>query len=322
MRVSLIICTYNRHADLRRCLSSVLSQTVVPAEIIIVDSSDKEIQDEYADNKLIKYFHVTGEDCGLTRQRNRGLYEISRDSDIVSFIDDDVVLCDDYFEKIIGTFYKNPTCSGIGGVDLQTNAFVPINENESNFNEVIDGWGRVWPKRYKARLALGLISPTDRPGQNTSYMHARDMLPPSGFVYSVDHLVGCSMNYRTKDLGSQLFDEFFHGYGLYEDFDFSYRCKEAGGELLIDTNARFHHYHSPNGRPNRFKYGRMVIRNGRYIWKRVNTTPTRGDRVKWYSINMLNIIFPIMSSRTILDFSQNISDAFGRIYELILPTGK
>ena len=303
-------------------MGSVQSQTVVPLEVIVIDASDLSIGDEYFENELIRYFHVSGEDRGLTRQRNLGLSEVSQNADIVSFIDDDVILKDDYFENKINTFRKYPLCAGLGGIDLETNSFVPVNGNEKDFDEIIDGWGRIWPLRYKLRKALGLMNSSDQPGKVTSYMHARDMLPPSGKVYSVDHLVGCTMSFRINHIEKQYFSEFFHGYGHYEDFDFSFRCKEAGWELLIDTSVHLRHYHSPQGRPNRFNYGRMVIRNGKYIWKKVNKNPGFKDRLKWFAISILNIVLPILSSRTTLEFQQNISDGLGRIYELIISVRK
>ena len=56
---------------------------------------------------------------------------------------------------------------------------------------------------------------------------------------------------------------------MYEDADFSLRAKQFGKNVL-DTQVLLEHHHHPSGRPNYFKYGKMVVRNGWYVW-RINT---------------------------------------------------
>jgi hypothetical protein len=53
---------------------------------------------------------------------------------------------------------------------------------------------------------------------------------------------------------------------LYEDADF---CFEGikNGKLYLNTAAQLHHYHDVQGRPNQYQYGKMVVRNGWYVWR-------------------------------------------------------
>lgn len=43
MNVSIVIPTYNRNANLNQCLDSILIQSLLPVEIIIVDNSSEHI---------------------------------------------------------------------------------------------------------------------------------------------------------------------------------------------------------------------------------------------------------------------------------------
>jgi hypothetical protein len=35
----------------------------------------------------------------------------------------------------------------------------------------------------------------------------------------------------------------------------------------LNTAAQLHHYHDVQGRPNQYQYGKMVVRNGWYVWR-------------------------------------------------------
>jgi hypothetical protein len=44
------------------------------------------------------------------------------------------------------------------------------------------------------------------------------------------------------------------------------------GKLYLNTAAQLDHYHDA-GRPNQYQYGRMVVRNGWYVWRTKNPIP-------------------------------------------------
>ena len=71
--VTLIIPTLNRSQFLKRALISVLNQTFVPEEIIVVDngSNDKTYQMIGDSFKKIRYIYF--EDKGVSKARNEGL---------------------------------------------------------------------------------------------------------------------------------------------------------------------------------------------------------------------------------------------------------
>ena len=89
MRVSVIIPTYNYGHFLRDCLESVLGQTVLPEEIVIVDdgSTDNtpEIVQPYLSNPRIKYIRI--ENSGVSAARNTAIKASS--GDIIGILDAD-----------------------------------------------------------------------------------------------------------------------------------------------------------------------------------------------------------------------------------------
>lgn len=272
MKISLVICTYMRPESILKLLESVNTQLFKPFEIIIVDGSTNEHTQEILKNFRtdipLNYFLVDADVRGLTKQRNFGVSKVSADSEIISFLDDDVILHSIYFLEIAKTFQENPEAAGVGGIDVKENGYFKLEPGQqvSGFHYYsFDGYATKEALRFKIRKFLGLL--TDLPPDIIPpYSHGRSGHPPSGKTYEVEHLIGLSMAYRKHIFKEIRFSPYFEGYGLYEDFDFSLRSM-AFGKLYVNTNALLEHYHDPFGRPNFYKYGQMVVKNGWYVWK-------------------------------------------------------
>ncbi len=89
MRTSVIIPTYNYGHFLSECIESVLGQTVIPDEILVIDdgSTDDtpEIMKPYLSNPLIKYIRT--ENSGVSAARNTAIAASS--GDIIGILDAD-----------------------------------------------------------------------------------------------------------------------------------------------------------------------------------------------------------------------------------------
>jgi len=103
-------------------MRSVEGQTIIPDEILIVDGSKDDVTLETIKNSEFRiqnselfYFKVPPEHRGLTRQRNYGIDRVSNTMDVVAFLDDDVILQADYFEKLLTTYELHPQAVGVGG---------------------------------------------------------------------------------------------------------------------------------------------------------------------------------------------------------------
>ena len=94
MKVSVVICTYNRELYLPECLEHLKNQTEAPEnfEIVLVnnnssDSTEEICQKFVADEPQLNVVYVKETQPGLSFARNRGITTAT--GDIVCFIDDD-----------------------------------------------------------------------------------------------------------------------------------------------------------------------------------------------------------------------------------------
>ena len=318
MNFTLIICTYMRPDSLLQLLQSVRVQTLYPTEILIIDGSlNDETKIILEENNFLNlnYFAVSSQERGLTKQRNFGIKKVSQDSEIVCFLDDDTVLLPNYFEELIKTFIENPAVSGVGGVAI----------NENKWTKIIPD--KVYPKKhyllsagyvYKegqrnvVRNYLGLQSNLG-PGMMPEYSHGKTCgFPLNGKIHNVDLLIGLSFAFRKKTVDSISFSSYFEGYGLYEDADFSIRAL-AFGANVINTKVQLNHFHHPSGRPNQYKYGKMVVRNGWYVWRVKNPKPSLKASLKWHLITILLTIIRFTNIFTTNKKKEALTETLGRL---------
>ncbi|KAF2510820.1 glycosyltransferase family 2 protein [Flavobacterium zhairuonense] len=320
MKFSLIICTYMRPEPLLKLLQSIQNQIFYPDEILIVDGSlNDETKTILEKNQFkgLKYFLVDDVNRGLTKQRNFGIKNVNQSSEIVCFLDDDTVLEIDYFEKIIETYKIFPDALGVGGYICNEVKWEKTSEHYiPKINEFYyDGWKRKDGSRFVLRKKLNLDSNCP-PGFLPNFSHGRSVgfLPPSNKIYKVEQLMGGVSSFKKSVFEKLSFSIYFDGYGLYEDSDFTIRVSKIG-DLYLNTAAKLDHFHAPSGRPNQYKYGKMVVRNGWYVWKVKNPNPSFGDRFKWNAITILLTIIRFSNackgSKKIEAFTEAIGRTIG-----------
>lgn len=254
MKISVIIPTLNRPQDLTVAMESLMRQTLFPEEILIVDQSDDDrtreavrvIQTKHpAQAGIFKYFHRT--EKSTARARNFGTGNVA--GDIVSYLDDDVELLPDYYEKIACYLTDNPSWGGVSGNLIQ--------------EDLLRGAKGVL-RRFLWKFFL--LNTGD--GRMTA----------SGFGYPiydrrVKHLTrvelfhGCNMNFRRRALGDERFDEWFVGYSYREDAEFSYRVSERA-PLWMAPDARLYHHESAKNRLDHERLKNMEIRNYYYVFRK------------------------------------------------------
>jgi len=317
--ISLIICTYKRPKSIENLLNSIQKCTIKPTTILIIDASpDTRTQDLIHHLDLseinVNYYTVNDEHRGLTRQRNYGISKLPGNSEIVAFLDDDVTVDPDYFEKLIETYSIYPDAIGVGGIDLKDNGYcrkqVGVNYNRFHFYE-LDGWVVRESLRNKARKIFGLM-PDLQPGLIPEYSNGRSTFPPNGKTYLVEHFMGGIASYRKQLFDHIKFSRYFEGYGLYEDFDFCVRALPYG-KLYVNSNAKIWHHHEPSGRPDFLKYGKMVVRNGWYVWRVHYPSPSLKSKLKWHAITLLLANIRLANSITGPDKKNAFMDYLGRM---------
>ena len=114
MNFSVVIPTLNREKELVECINSVLNQTRLPSEIIIIDDGDLKLSliEEFKEKILSKGINFlyykkdhTKERRGLSESKNIAL-RIAKEK-IIFIIDDDTVLPPNTFKEIMALWEKN-----------------------------------------------------------------------------------------------------------------------------------------------------------------------------------------------------------------------
>lgn len=296
MNFSLIVCTYMRPNALLNLLNSVEIQSLYPNEILIIDGSTdnetEQILKQHRFNNLV-YHKVEDQYRGLTKQRNYGISKVHENSEVICFLDDDIILDSEYFKQLLDTYIRHHGALGVGGY-IDNEVQWQIDDGSKNSKRFYyDGWMRSEPLRFRARAWFGL-SPDTPPCYLPTFSHGRSVsfLPPSGKIYPVEQFMGGVSSYRATVFDSLHFSTYFEGYGLYEDTDFCLRLAKKG-ELYVNTAATLEHHHDQQGRPNKYKYGKMVLRNGWYIWRVKYPKPNFKAQLKWHltAILLLKLTF-------------------------------
>jgi GT2 family glycosyltransferase len=255
LKFSVIIPTMNRPRDLALALASIYRQSLLPSEVIIIDQSPdalaretvERLRRDHARVPLRLEYLYHGAKSRMT-PRNRGILRAT--GDLLAFLDDDVKLFQDYFEKALVYFEREPQLAAVGG-------------NVMNLQPP-EGW------KWFCRTTLWrffLLNNGD--GRMTA----------SGFGYPiyerkidavipVQMLQGCTMTVRRGCIPDLMFDEWFTGYGYREDVELSYRIHRAGGKMLMAPDVKLDHYRSPSNRLDLESLRRMQVRNYHYVFKK------------------------------------------------------
>lgn len=250
LTTTIIICTRNRVSDIIRCLESLLVQTSMPEEIIIVDSSDQRLDEHASFNTLFNvhrfgwtflvYKHTVP---GLTYQRNQGIDLATQD--IVHFIDDDVILRSNYIRAMRDSFENNPSFAG--GMGTITNIPVPAKRN----------WHRA--------LRYVFFMQRDYASGNFTLSGMPTHAYGASLFKQVEVLGGCCMAYRSWVFKQYRFDERLKRYGFMEDCDFSRRVSYEY-PLFYNPQAQLEHYPSTSNRDGIIDNRAMYIKHYRYLF--------------------------------------------------------
>lgn len=116
-KVSIIVPVYNVEKYLRKCLNSLINQTLKDIEIICINdgSTDKslEILEEYK-NRDSRIILLNQENSGQSIARNNGIKKAT--GEYLGFVDPDDWVDLDYYEKLYNAASTNDTDIAVGGI--------------------------------------------------------------------------------------------------------------------------------------------------------------------------------------------------------------
>lgn len=234
LQTTVIIVTLNRPDCVRECLSRLLRDAEVPAQIIVVDASPDDLT-RLVTAQFPEVLYLRNENGygRMTASRNIGIAHAS--GDIIAFLDDDAFAHPGWLRHLEST-YAGQTSAGpsstweadsIGAVGGRA-----LNKQPNEDKEGVDSIGTL---SGDGRL-LGFFA------------------ADPGRTIEVDHIMGCNMSFRRRvieELGG--FREDYPGIsGVREDSDMSLRVRALGYKILFNPRACVDHIGAPQSKGQRF----------------------------------------------------------------------
>ena len=119
---SIVIPTFGRNKFLKDCLKSVEKQLVKPQEVFIIDNNTV-LTDQKSVERIVSGFSNSEISFNYRKgivnsgavARNYGATLVS--TEIVAFLDDDVILENNYYDEIMKVFKSDDNIVGVQGLD-------------------------------------------------------------------------------------------------------------------------------------------------------------------------------------------------------------
>ena len=243
MKFNFIIPTRNRKESLFRLLTSIEEQEFHPDEIIIVDDSDKKIDNIEIEFENLKINYVFPNSHSLTKKRNIGISLVKDDVDFICFLDDDIVFEENCLNKLIETL--STIGNDVAGVSMNI-----IDAKRSH---------PLYIKYFKKLFCMETFN--DGKVLISGFNNPYSPIKTSNYG---DWLCGGVTVWRKSVLNQYKFDEWFSGYGDCEDLEFSYRVGKKY-KLFFIADAKVRHLMDYDKKGNNFNAGKMQSLNRLYF---------------------------------------------------------
>ncbi len=238
--LAFVIPTKDRGKDLRRMLASLVAQTRLVDQVIVVDGGGIAVPWCVAEFPELQIDYVRLLPPSLSAQRNAGMAMLQAEITHAGYLDDDVVLETDAVCQM-ASFWAS------AGVDVGGAAFNVVNMTLSQ--EAV-------PRR---RLGAG--------GDGLG------MVAPNGLVHELgevrenletDWLCGGATVWRREVIENYFYDNWFQGTGFMEDVDYSYGVRERY-RLFVVAAARLAHFSQPVRADRQWLFGKWQVVNRMHI---------------------------------------------------------
>lgn len=255
MNISAIIPTKNRCEDLIKAVKSILDQTRLPEQLIIIDQSTESCEMalnghlKFPERIIITYVYDKSI-TGLVEAKSKSLHHVM--GDLVCFFEDDIILEPDYLQQIEKVFVNYPKVIGCSGII--TNA---------------TSSGKLY--RWFYRITHIGIFRDPRPD-----IYAR-LATESNTMIASNVINGGLSAWRKSVFDAFEFD-LINRFHMMEDFEFSTRVSaQFPDSLVITSSARLEHHYSPLNREGCIKSVERKVREYLLFYKKNRSL--RGSRI-------------------------------------------
>jgi glycosyltransferase involved in cell wall biosynthesis len=212
MKVSVVIVTKNRENDLKQCLGSLVSQSAILDELIIIDNnssdSTKQVIKSFSNSVKFKIKYICEKKIGYPKIYNRGLVESSYNW--VAFIDDDCVASIDWYKSIKSILKQNKSKAVVLGKS-QT----------------------YWVKNFYSQLTLFIDRYWKEKSIKQDEVVDLEILDNKNIVYSKQFLRKNKLSFDESRIKFQN--------GASEDCDLGMQIQEKGGQSIYCSKIMVYH---------------------------------------------------------------------------------
>lgn len=299
LSVSAVIPTRNRHADLMRCVKSVVRQKRMPDRLIVIDQSEDDISKKEIET-LMADLALGTEVVYVLDNSKKGLIEAKKASishantDLVMFLEDDVILTNDYIENLAKGFEVNPEMMGSCGVV-----------------RVAPAGSRLY-RMFFSFFHTGIFS-------DPRVMHFDEF--SSGKMFSSVYLSGGLSAFRKEVFDAVPYDR-VNNFAMLEDIDFSVRAADVFGEdrFFINSSAKLDHLLSPVNREVMFPKHQRKAREFVCFYKKHRQKPWALLSLFWLANGLLvESLLKSVKSLRITPLTGTLSGLFNGIKWQIKP---
>ena len=290
--LSIVIPTKDRHAMLIRILNYLQKNTFFFNEVLIIDSSTKNIfrEKEIKNNfkKLnIKYYNSKP---STSIQRNLGLKQIKKKNKFIMFLDDDIEFYNNAFKimhKFLATISTNIVGVGFNSMtDKQYTKKISERIKNSDFF-------------YRHKIYNSKPGVVAGSGWHTKILNIKkntfvDWLPTQACIYKI------------KIIKSMTFCNQLGKYAYLEDLIFSHEASKKG-KLIINSKAKFKDNHHVER--NSFYFGILEIKN-RIIFIKKNNIKISNFLIAYIFFITKNLFSTFYNIKNFMRFLGNIIGIF------------
>ncbi len=247
--VSVVIPTYRRIENLIRLLKSIASQTSVPKEIIIVAAGyhKKQLEQELSSFNLP--ISLVFSEPSVCHQRNIGISLAT--SEYIQLCDDDIVIPENYIEKLSAYLYDNEKVNIVTGIETVQDSELnwhPFSQQISFFGLLykyifgLSVWSDLSQKTTKNFVYKKLISYYLKRGNTISKAGWPVLINLSENETTADvYGLGCAM-FRGNVLKKNPYNENLGQHGIGDNYDLAFRINKQTGRIHILKTSAYKHF--------------------------------------------------------------------------------
>ena len=219
LTTSVLVPSYRRPDDLRRCLEALCNQHAGPAQMIVVardvDEATHLVVHAFADRLPLELVIVS--ESGQIQALNAGLLRVK--GEIVAITDDDAAPHSDWLARIVAHFDADSRIGGVGGRDWVHKPDGTVVDDQQRLVGRVQWFGRIVGNHH-----VGI-----------------------GPAREVDILKGANMSFRRAAINGLCFEAHLRGQGaqVHNDMCFSLAVKRRGWKLIYDPAVAVDHYPAP-----------------------------------------------------------------------------